>query len=68
MERYFFHITDVQRTFKDDVGTTFATPAAAEGHAVVIAGELAGDKGWEGFSVVVEGKNGEITRVSIHLR
>jgi hypothetical protein len=67
MERYYFHITDGKRTFKDEVGKTFAATAAAEGHAVAIASELAGDQGWEGFSVVVEGKNGEITRVSIHL-
>ena len=68
MARYYFHITDgKERTFKDEVGKTFATPAAAEGHAVVIASELGGDQGWEGFSVVIEGKNGEITRVSIHL-
>jgi hypothetical protein len=67
MEHYFFHVTDGKRTFIDEVGRAFASPAAAEGHAAIIASELAGDRGWEGFSVVVEKKDGgEIVRVPIH--
>ena len=67
MEHYFFHVTDDERTFKDDIGRLFGTPAAAEGHALIIASELAADDGWDGFSVVVEDKDeGEIARVPIH--
>jgi hypothetical protein len=68
MQRYYFHVTDGERTFADEVGRTFATPAAAEGHAATIATELASDEGWEGFSVVVKNQDGhEVARVSIHL-
>jgi hypothetical protein len=67
MKRYYFHITDGKRRFKDEVGMTFATRADAEGHAVAIASELASDQGWEGFAVVVECNDTEITRVPIHL-
>ena len=67
MPHYYFHITAGTRTFKDQVGRIFGSSAAAEGHAVVIANELAADDGWEGFSVVVEDKDGgELTRVPIH--
>jgi hypothetical protein len=68
MERYYFHVTDGELTFGDEVGRTFATPAAAEGHAVIIATELASDEGWKGFSVVVTNQTGhEVARVPILL-
>jgi hypothetical protein len=67
MPHYYFHITAGTRTFRDDVGRNFGNCAAAEGHAVVIASELAADDGWEGFSVVVEDNDGgEVIRVPIH--
>jgi hypothetical protein len=67
MDRYYFHITDGERTFADEVGRTFATPAAAEGHAAIIATELANDEGSEGFSVVVKNQDGhEVARMPIH--
>jgi hypothetical protein len=67
MQHYYFQITNGKRTFKDEVGRIFAGAAAAEGHAVIIASELASDDGWDGFSVVVEDKDGaEVTRVPIH--
>lgn len=68
MAHYYFHVSDGERTFKDEVGRTFATPVEAEGHAVVIASELAAEDGWQGFSVIIETKEGcEITRVAVHL-
>jgi hypothetical protein len=67
MQHYYFHITDGERIFKDEVGRLFASPGTAQGHAVIIASELASDDGWDGFSVVVEDKDGgELTRVPIH--
>jgi hypothetical protein len=66
MKRYYFHLADGERTFKDEAGMIFATPADAEGHAATMATKLASEHRWNGFSVVVEDERGEIARVPIH--
>ena len=66
--RYYFYVTNGERTFKDEDGRAFASSADAEAHAVIVATELAATEGWQGFSVVVENEEGhEVARVPIRL-
>ena len=66
--RYYFYVTNGERTFKDEDGRAFASSADAEAHAVIVATELAATEGWQGFSVIVENEEGhEVALVPIRL-
>jgi hypothetical protein len=63
--RFYFHVKNGS-CYPDQTGTVFATPENAAEHAVIIAQELAQDRGWHGFSVFVADSLGrEIARVPI---
>jgi Domain of unknown function (DUF6894) len=64
--RYFFHVKGDSSAYADDDGRPFASPEGARLHAAVIAGELAAEEDWNGFSVHVLDEQGtEIARVPI---
>jgi hypothetical protein len=45
---------------------TFSAVEEARAHASVVAGELAQDTGWEGFSVLIADENGnEVARLPV---
>ena len=63
--RFYFHICNGSR-YPDETGTIFSTSEEAAAHAFVLAGELAQDASWHGFSVLVaDGRGHEICRVGI---
>jgi hypothetical protein len=65
--RYFFHVSDGAREFKDEVGRTFSTVEAAKGHAAIVASELALDHNWDSYVVcVIDEAGNEIARVPVH--
>ena len=64
--RYFFHVLGDRCTYRDDHGEILPTVAAAKVHANVLAGEIAQDDDWTGYSVLVEDESGrEIARVPV---
>jgi hypothetical protein len=63
--RYYFHLCNGD-IYKDDSGTFFATPDEAKIYALLIAGELAADSGWEEYVVAVTDEWGnEVFRLPI---
>jgi hypothetical protein len=64
--RYFFHIVHSITTYKDADGRRFASNEHAKAHGTLLARELAGDGGWEGWSLHVHDESGnEIARLPI---
>ena len=63
--RYYFHVSNGS-TFSDDNGGYFSTADKAVTYACTIARELAIDTSWLGFTILVQGEEGnEIARVRI---
>jgi hypothetical protein len=61
--RCFFHIVGDNERYDDEVGQHWPGIEAASARAAVVAGELAQDTGWSGFSILVIDEHGnEIVR------
>jgi hypothetical protein len=57
--RYYFHVEN-GRVYPDRTGTVFSSRDGALAHAWRIAAELAQDKGWNGFNILLTDADGNI--------
>jgi hypothetical protein len=62
---YFFHVVNGKQ-YPDEIGKAFASDQEAVAHAALLATELAQDRDWDGFTIVVaDGDDRIIARVPV---